>query len=83
MYQSEHNWLFDHIRKGQPANDGDRMMNSTMVAIMGRMAAYTGKKVTWEQAIHSKEDLAPEETLKWGDSFTPSPMPMPGVTKLI
>lgn len=83
MYQAEHNWLFDHIRKGQPANDGDRMMNSTMTAIMARMAAYTGTKVTWAQAIASKEDLAPEESLKWGDSFTPTPMPLPGRTKMI
>jgi predicted dehydrogenase len=83
MYQSEHNWFFDHIRKGQATNDGDRMMNSTMVGIMARMACYTGKKVTWAQAIESKEDLAPEETLKWGDKFDAGPTPKPGVTALI
>jgi hypothetical protein len=50
-----------------------------MVAILGRTAAYTGKRVTWDELVKAPDDLAPEETLKWGDSFTPSPLPMPGV----
>ena len=56
--------------------------NSTMVAILGRTACYTGKRVTWEELVKSTLDLAPEETLKWGDKFEPTPLPMPGVTKL-
>lgn len=78
MYQVEHDEFFASIRKGEPLNDGDWMLHSTMVGIMGRMAAYTGKKVTWEEAIKSEEDLAPEETLKWGDKFEPTPLPRPG-----
>lgn len=78
MYQVEHDELFAAIRKGEPLNDGDWMLHSTMVGIMGRMAAYTGKKITWDEAIKSEEDLAPEETLKWGDKFTPTPLPRPG-----
>ena len=66
------------IRAGKVINDGDWMLHSTMLAIMGRMAAYSGKKITWKDAIGSKEDLAPEETLKWGDKFEPSPLPRPG-----
>ncbi|MBL9115966.1 MAG: Gfo/Idh/MocA family oxidoreductase [Verrucomicrobiaceae bacterium] len=79
MYQVEHDVLFEAVRNGGYVNDGDRMMNSTMVAILGRTAAYTGKRVTWEDLIKAPDDLAPEETLKWGDSFTPTPLPMPGV----
>lgn len=79
MYQVEHDELFAAIRKGEVVNDGDWMLHSTMVGIMGRMAAYTGKKITWEEAIKSEEDLAPEETLKWGDKFQPTPMPKPGL----
>jgi predicted dehydrogenase len=79
MYQVEHDVLFEAVRNGGYVNDGDRMMNSTMVAILGRTAAYTGKRVTWEDLVASKADLAPEETLKWGDSFTPTTLPMPGV----
>ncbi len=78
MYQIEHDVLFESVRNGGVVNDGDRMMNSTMVAILGRTAAYTGKRVTWADMVASKEDLAPEETLKWGDSFVPTPMPIPG-----
>lgn len=80
MYQVEHDELFAAIRKGEMVNDGDWMLLSTMVGIMGRMAAYSGKKITWADAIASNEDLAPEETLKWGDKFEPTPMPRPGQT---
>jgi hypothetical protein len=77
MYQVEHDELFAAIRKGEVLNDGSWMLHSTMVGLMGRMAAYTGKKLTWKDAITSTEDLAPDD-LKWGDKFTPTPMPMPG-----
>lgn len=78
MYQVEHDEFFASIRKGEMLNDGEWMMHSTMLGIMGRMAAYTGKKITWADAVKSTEDLAPEETLKWGDKFEPTPMPRPG-----
>jgi len=80
MYQNEHNELFAGIRNGKPINNGDYMCNSTLMAIMGRMATYTGKNVTWEQVANSKQDLSPKE-YKFGDLATP-PVPMPGVTKL-
>ncbi|MES2595664.1 MAG: Gfo/Idh/MocA family oxidoreductase [Verrucomicrobiota bacterium] len=80
MYDLEHEALFNAIRKGEVINDGDRMMLSTMVGIMGREAAYTGQLITWDQMLACTQDLAPD-TLKWGDSFKPTPMPLPGVTK--
>ena len=43
MYQTEHNEFFKAIREGKPMNHGDRMVNSTMMAIMGRTAGYTGE----------------------------------------
>ena len=82
MYQTEHNELFESIRKGSAKNDGEWMAHSTMLAIIGRMAAYTGQKVKWEDAINSKEDLAPD-ALKWEDKFDPGGIPKPGQTKLI
>ena len=82
MYQQEHDELFAAIRNGETINNGDRMANSTMLAIMGRMAAYTGQQLTWEQALKSEEDLAPD-SLKWDDSFAPHPMPQPGKTKFV
>ncbi len=60
MYQVEHDELFAGIRSGQPLNNGEYMAKSTMLAIMGRMATYTGKEITWEQAMNSKQDLSPE-----------------------
>ena len=68
MYQKEHDELFAAIRKNQPINDGERMATSTMLAMMGRMAAYTGQQITWEQALNSQEQLSPD-TIDWNGSF--------------
>ena len=67
MYQNEHDELFAAIRSGEPINNGEYMCNSTMMAIMGRMAAYTGQSITWEQAWNSQEDLSPP-AYEWGDA---------------
>jgi predicted dehydrogenase len=79
MYQNEHNELFASIRAGKPINNGEYMSKSTLMAIMGRMATYTGQVITWEMALNSKEDLSPPQYV-----FGPMPMPAvarPGVTK--
>lgn len=81
MYQTEHNELFASIRAGRPINDGVWMAHSTLLAIMGRTAAYTGQEVTWEQALNSQEKLVPEE-LDWNMKLPVAPMAMPGRTKL-
>jgi predicted dehydrogenase len=47
MYQTEHDDLFASIRSGKPINNGDYTTKSTLLAIMGRMAAYTGQMITW------------------------------------
>ena len=60
MYQREHDVLFAAIRKGKPINNGKRMATSTLLAIMGRMAAYTGQQVTWDQALNSQDKLVPD-----------------------
>ncbi|MBX2841890.1 MAG: Gfo/Idh/MocA family oxidoreductase [Flammeovirgaceae bacterium] len=59
MYQTEHNELFASIRSGKHMNDGEWMANSTMLAIIGRMAAYSGQTITWEEAMKSEEVLGP------------------------
>jgi predicted dehydrogenase len=82
MYQTEHDALFASIRNGQPINNGDYMAKSTLLAIMGRMAAYTGQLITWEMALNSKEDLTPAK-YDW-DLALPVPLvAMPGVTKFV
>ncbi|MDA0667272.1 MAG: Gfo/Idh/MocA family oxidoreductase [Planctomycetota bacterium] len=60
MYQTEHDELFASIRAGAAMNQGVSMAQSTMAAILGRMSAYTGKRITWEQAMASKENLTPQ-----------------------
>jgi predicted dehydrogenase len=81
MYQVEHDELFASIRSGQPINDGQWMAQSTMMGLMGRMAAYTGKEVTWEQAMNSDEKLVPDQ-LDWKMKLDIPTMAMPGLTKL-
>ena len=61
MYQHEHDVLFAAIRKGEAINNGERMATSTLLGIMGRMAAYTGQTVTWDQAMNSQERIFPEK----------------------
>jgi len=82
MYELEHDALFRAIRSGELINDGRRMMASTLLAILGREAAYTGQRLTWQQIEESKQDLAPDD-LAWGDSFTPSALPKPGLTPFV
>jgi predicted dehydrogenase len=81
MYQNEHNELFAAIRKGDVIDNSDYMCKSTMMAIMARMAAYTGQTLTWEQAWNSQEDLSPA-SYDWTSIATP-PVAIPGVTKFI
>ena len=81
MYQVEHNELFASIRKGEPLNDGTWMATSTLTAIMGRMAAYTGQEITWDQALNSQERLVPEN-LSWDMPLPIRPMAVPGQHKL-
>ncbi|HLX63277.1 MAG TPA: Gfo/Idh/MocA family oxidoreductase [Planctomycetota bacterium] len=59
-YQYEHDVLMASIRKGEPVDNSEYMINSTMMGIFGRMAAYSGKILTWKQAMESQEDLSPK-----------------------
>ncbi len=80
MYQNEHDELFASIRAGKPINDGVRMAHSTLLAIMGRMAAYTGQQITWEEAMNSQENLTPVIT-NWESPVTLPAVAIPGQTK--
>src|SRR2546421_1252597 len=70
MYDAEHVALMKSIRDGKPINNGEYMCNSTLAAIMGRMAAYSGEQITWEVASKSTENLAPKQY-----AFGPIPLP--------
>lgn len=93
MYQVEHNEMMASIRKGEPINDGVWMAHSTLVALMGRMAAYTGQEISWEQAMNSKENLAKLVTMQeesqddpkfgWDIPVRMPTVAMPGQTKFV
>ena len=71
-YQVEHNLLFEAIREGKVISDAENGAMSTITAILGRMATYTGKKITLEQVMNSNLQLMPEE-VTW--NTTPPSLP--------
>ena len=79
MYQVEHDEMFAAIRAGKPINNGEKAAGSTLLALMGRAAAYTGEIITPDMILNSKEDLSPPR-YEFGALATP-PVPVPGVTK--
>lgn len=88
-YQVEHDHLFSSIRSGGVIADAENGAMSTLTAILGRMATYTGKKITMDQALNSPLQLMPEE-VSWETTPPSLPdadgyyaIPTPGKTKVI
>jgi len=77
MYQQEHDELFESIRKNKPKNDGEWMVKSNLVALAGRMAAYSGQTVTLDAALASNETYSPTE-FSWDMKYD-LPIAIPGV----
>ena len=77
MYQVEHDELFASIRANKPMNDGEWMTRSNMLAIAGRMAAYSGQTITFDQAMNSTEMLFPENMSF--DTQYDLPIAIPGI----
>ncbi|MEP6756912.1 MAG: Gfo/Idh/MocA family oxidoreductase [Chthonomonadales bacterium] len=82
MYQVEHDEMYAAIRKGTVINDGERMWRSTLAGLMGRMAAYTGQEITWEQMLASRERLVPEN-MDWNSPLAIAPMAVAGKTPFV
>ena len=80
MYQQEHDELFASIRNNKPKNDSDWMVKANIVAIAGRMAAYTGQTVTIDEALSSQERYFPDQ-VNW-DTKHEIPVAIPGITKI-
>ena len=79
-YVQEHTDLIAALRSGKTLNELKTVAESTMTAIMGRMSAYSGKAITWEQALNSGQKLGPEK-LAWGHLPVPA-VAIPGETEL-
>jgi predicted dehydrogenase len=88
-YQKEHDDLFHAIRNDLPYNEAERGALSTMTAIMGRMAGYSGLKIEWADAINSDLAMAPEiKSLNDPAPVMPDadgayPLPIPGKHKVM
>jgi predicted dehydrogenase len=88
-YQVEHDDLFESIRTGKPLNEAENGALSTMTAILGRMATYSGKVIEFKDALASEISLMPE---KFDFAANPKVMPnpdgsyaiaTPGVTRVV
>ena len=82
MYHNEHVALYKAIRSGKPINNGEYMVNSSMMGISGRMSAYTGKELTWEKAMNSNLDLSPSE-YSFQAASPAQQIAVPGVTPFV
>ena len=69
-YKQEHQDLIESIRAGAPLNAAQSVAESTMTAIIGREAAYSGQAISWDDAMKSTKRLGPEEY-----AFGPYPIP--------
>jgi predicted dehydrogenase len=82
-YQQEHKDLVDSIRANKPIVELKQTADSSLVAVLGRVAAYTGQKVSFDfLAKESKLDLFPKE-LAWDSSLPKPEFAIPGRTKLV
>ncbi|MPY89082.1 MAG: twin-arginine translocation signal domain-containing protein [Luteitalea sp.] len=79
-YVQEHAALISSIRAGKPLNELKQVNETSVAAILGREAAYTGKALTREELMASEQSLMPEK-LEWGPMAIP-PVAMPGETTL-
>ncbi len=78
-YIQEHTDLINSIREGEPINEARNVAISTMTGIMGRMAGYSNKELTWDEAINSDESLI-IDPLSLRD-YEPRPVAIPGGEK--
>jgi len=85
-YQLEHNALFAAIRNGAAHNEVETGVMATMTAILGRMATYTGRTVTWDEAFKSEKTLMPAKIVDWNtmpltlpDANGAYKLPLPGL----
>lgn len=88
-YQQEHDELFAAIRNGNHINDTEYGAKSTMTALLGRMATYSGKVISWDEALNSQKSELPDE---FGWEVAPPvipgedgeyPVPVPGETEVL
>ncbi len=88
-YQTEHDELFASIKAGGVINDAEHAAKTTMTAILGRMATYSGQLITFDDALNKGRNLMPSE-FSWDTQPKVMPdadgkyrIPVPGVTQVL
>jgi predicted dehydrogenase len=81
-YDQEHVDFVNAIRTNQPLNEAEHLAHSTLIGILGRTAAYTGKEIKWEEMMDSPERLGPAECAM-GPVAIKAEVPVPGDAKNI
>ena len=81
-YVQEHADLVASIRRGRPLNEGRRIAESTLTAIMGRMSAYTGREISWDWVMNASQLNLTPAAYRMGE-LALEPVAVPGQTKLI
>jgi myo-inositol 2-dehydrogenase/D-chiro-inositol 1-dehydrogenase len=79
----EHTDLIASIRNNKPLNEGKRIAESTMTAILGRMAGYTGRAINYSWAMEKSELDFTLPKYAFGVEVPERPLAMPGITELI
>ncbi|MBN1417133.1 MAG: Gfo/Idh/MocA family oxidoreductase [Planctomycetes bacterium] len=80
-YVQEHMDMLVSIVEGQGLNESENVCYSTMTAIMGRISAFTGKKVTWDQMMKIEDSEMPSP-MTWDVEIPVPPLAVPGVFKI-
>lgn len=78
-FVQEHVNLVTAIRSGRQISDAEAQINSTLITIMGRISAYTGKDVTWEEMLNSDIYLGPKTYVMGSVPNIPETPPVIGV----
>ena len=88
-HQREHDVMYAALREGRPINNGAYMARSTMLAVLGRMVTYSGRRLGWDEALASNRSLAPE-AYRWDadppvlpDENGEYPIAVPGVAEVL
>ena len=90
-HQQEHHDLFADLRGGSLPNEGEYGAMSTMTSIFGRMATYSGKEISMDDALNSQLVISPVDKFHSFDDTPPTlpdddgnyNVPVPGVTKTV
>ena len=84
MYQTQHDELLQAIKSKNVINDGDFMVNSTLLAIWARLSAYTGKRLSYEQVMNSTEELGPHsDKYSWSMNPDTNKVARPGMKSFV